>query len=90
MLQQTGILSNVGQDSPLSEEKRLALQEIIELNQERIRLDDEQEQTFIEPDEKKKIARLENFVKDFHEVLLELDFRKIFNHYQTVVQAKAR
>ena len=32
MLQQTGILSNVGQDSPLSEEKRLALQEIIELN----------------------------------------------------------
>lgn len=41
MLEQTGILTNVGTDSPLSEEKRLALQEIIELNEERIRKDRE-------------------------------------------------
>ena len=54
-----------------------------------MRLDEEQDLTFIEPDEKKKIKRLETFVNDFHEVLLEVDFRQIFAHYQTIVQVKA-
>ena len=90
MLQQTGILENLGPDSPISEEKCLALQEIIELKKERIRLDEEQDRTFIEPNEKKKIERLGKFVKDFDEVLRAVDFRSIFSHYQRVVQAKVR
>ena len=46
--------------------------------------------TFREPNDKLKIGRLINFVDNFHEVLLEVDFRQIFSHYQTVVEVKAR
>jgi len=41
MLEQTGILNKLGDDCPVSEEKRLALEEIIQLNEERIRKDQE-------------------------------------------------
>ena len=44
MLESTGMLGKL--DSPLSEEKKLALNEIFELNRERIRKDAEQDKTF--------------------------------------------
>lgn len=53
-------------------------------------MDREQDKTFIIPDEKKKIKRLENFVNNFHEVLITVDTRQIFSQYQTVVQNKAQ
>ena len=36
ILENTGILNSVSEDSPLSEEKQLALKEIMELNQDRL------------------------------------------------------
>ena len=41
MLEQTGIFRDIGENSTLPLEKRIALQEIIDLNTERTRLDEE-------------------------------------------------
>ena len=75
------MLDDLGQNSALSEEKRLFLQEIKELNEERIRQDEEQDRTFIEPDEKKKIERLEKFVKESHTLLEMVEIPKLFSQY---------
>ena len=82
MLENTGILSAVGEDSPLTEQKQLALKEIFELNQERLQKDKEQESRKSKTDDKKKIARLEKFVTDFHNVIITVDFRSLFDFYQ--------
>ena len=89
MLESTGML-NLPDDenSPLSEDKRIALNEIFELNQERIRKDAEQDASYMKPDEKKKIIRLNKFVRDFHEVLMSIDLRALFHFYQQVVKKK--
>lgn len=81
MLEDVGILSNIGDDSPIGAEKQLALKEIMELNKERIRKDDLENLTYVVPDEKRKIKRLEEFVNAFHDVLEFLDFGQIFVHY---------
>lgn len=82
IIEQTGLLNDLDDSSSvLSEEKRLALKEIFELNNERIRQDIEQDKTFSKPDEKKKLKRLEKFVKEFHDVVLEVDFRNLFTIY---------
>lgn len=55
-------MTNVGEDSPLSEEKQLALKEIFELNQERLQKDKEQDSLSEKKDDKKKVNRLAKFV----------------------------
>ena len=41
--------------------------------------------TYIKPDDKKTIKRLEDFVKNFHEAFVEVDFISVFESYQEVV-----
>ena len=86
MLESTGIMNDLGDESILSEEKKVALQEIIDLNKERIKQDEEMQKTYVNPDEKKRLKRLEKFVKAFHDVILIVDFKSIFENYSQVVQ----
>lgn len=46
------------------------------------------EKTYIVVDEKKKLQRLEKFVEEFHETILTVDFRSIFQVQQKVMLAK--
>jgi len=39
-------------------------------------------------DKTKKIERLEKFVKEFHDVVITVDFRSLFSFYQEVVNKK--
>lgn len=48
------------------------------MNAERIRLDEEMKKTYIRPDDRKALKRLEAFVNDFHEAILEVDFAGFF------------
>ena len=88
MLENTGILSAVGEDSPLTEKSQLALKEIFELNTERLARDKQQESRNSKPNEKKKIERLEKFVSDFHDVVITVDFKSLFDFYQQVINKK--
>lgn len=88
-MENTGILNATTQeDSPLDEEKSLALKEIFELNQERLAKDREADLRSSKHDKKKKLERLEKFVRDFHDVVITVDFRSLFNFYQQVVNKK--
>ena len=86
ILESMGIMTAGGEDSPLTEEKRLALREIRELNAERLHRDAEMDKVTIKPDDKKKVDRLNKFVKDFHDVIVTVDFRSLFSFFMTVVQ----
>ena len=90
MLEETGITNMDETKSMLSEEKKLAIKEIYELNNERLRQDREMEKTYIVVDEKKKLQRLEKFVEDFHDTILTVDFRSIFQMQQKVMAAKSQ
>lgn len=90
MLEETGITNMDETKSMLSEEKKLAIKEIYELNNERLRQDREMEKTYIVVDEKKKLQRLEKFVEDFHDTILSVDFRSIFQMQQKVMAAKSQ
>ena len=57
----------------------------MELNEERLRKDEEDAKLMAVPDPKRKLARLNKFVQDFHEIMVMIDFRGVFANYQTVV-----
>ena len=42
----------------------------------------------IKPDDRRSIKRLEAFVNDFHEAIIEVDFVSVFEAYQEVVRQK--
>ena len=90
MLEHTGMLSDLGEGSMLSEKKQLELKEVFELNAERLRLDAEQDRTYRQPDEKKKLARLSKFVDEFHTAIVSVDFRSLFELYQKIVDKKEK
>lgn len=45
--------------------------------------------THKKPDNKRTINRLKEFSEDFHQVILNVEFLKIFEIYQNVVNNKA-
>jgi len=51
------------------------------VNQDRLRKDEEMKRTYVKYDEKKEIERLDEFVKEFHEAFLEVDFISVFDSY---------
>ena len=66
------------------------LKELMELNEERIRMEAQMEQTYAVPDEKKTLKRLQKFVEQFHDVIETVNFRGIFKSYQEVVDKKTK
>ena len=64
------------------------MKELFELHQERIRADDHQDKNYIVPDEKKKIARVTKFIKEFHDMIVTVDWRQILKVYQSVINIK--
>lgn len=38
----------------------------------------------IKPDNKRKVAQLKKFVKEFHDVIITVDFRSLFTFFMTV------
>ena len=88
LLEDTGLLDVPEEESILSQEKRVAIQELFEINRERIRADQEQDKTFKQPDEKLKLKRLEKFISEFHNVVENVDFSQIFNSYYLYINRK--
>ena len=91
VLERTGFLTNIeeyNKKSPISKGKQTLLKELNILNFERLRQEDEMKRTYIKPDDKKTIKRLEDFVKNFHEAFVEVDFISVFESYQEVVCQK--
>lgn len=81
-------LEEYNKKSPISEEKFIFLKEIFSLNAERLRQEEEMNRTHIRPDERKTLKRLEVFVNEFHEAIIEVDFVSVFEAYQEVVTQK--
>ena len=81
-------LEEYNKKSPISEEKFILLKEIFSLNAERLRQEEEMNRTHIRPDERKTLKRLEVFVNEFHEAIIEVDFVSVFEAYQEVVTQK--
>jgi len=65
------------------------LRELGELNVERNRKDEDMKRTYIKPDDRRSIKRLEEFVEKFHSVIIEVEFLKVFEIYQEVVNVKS-
>ena len=71
-----------------TEEDRLMFQEIIELNGERRRKDEEETRTRTKVDPRRALTRLCKFVDEVHDIMLALNVRQIFKKYQLVVEEK--
>ena len=62
-------------------EDRVLFQEIMELNRERRRKDEEEVRIRTRVDPRKALTRLSNFVDEVHDIMLALDVRQIFKKY---------
>ena len=89
VLERTGFVEdmeeNMQKTSPISMEKQILLKELHELNAERNEKEKDMKKNYKIPDDRRTINRLKAFCDNFHEVILEVEFLKIFEIYQKVV-----
>ena len=68
----------------------MAIQELHELNKERIRIEEEMERNPKLNNENKKLNSLRKFVDEFDDVIHTVDFAAIFNSYYMYYDTKAQ
>ena len=93
VLSRTGSIPDIDQfnkKSPISREKQILLKELYYLNKERDAKIKEMERTYRLQDDrnKKAIELLQQFIDQFHEAFLEVDFINVFGTYQDTVEGK--
>ena len=76
------------EDGKASDDDKLMFKEITELNIERMRIDEYEEQQLIRPDLKKSLTRLSTFVDEVHDILMTLDIRAVMRTYWAVMEEK--
>ena len=74
-------MQEYNEKSPISEEKFTIIQELFSLNAERLRQEEDMQRTHVKPDDRRSLKRLEVFVNEFHEAIIEVDFVGIFEAY---------
>ena len=87
MLKKTKLFDEEGKASA---DDKLMFKEIQELNDERKRIDDHEEQHAVRKDPKKSLNRLTVFVDEVHDILMTLNIKQIMRNYWDIIEEKGQ
>ena len=82
--------AKVFEHSKTAKEDKVLFDEIYQLNEERLRKDEDDLEDYMTPDPKRRLSRLAEYSDKIHSLFVQLDFKTLFEHYHKAHQERCK